>query len=737
MAIDAAIIGMGVVTPIGIGLPQFTIALKEGCQSLSRLQGVPIPRGKDLVGLVIDDAFKGLDRGYRMAQHAVEQAFENSSQCNIDKNSTALFLATIAGDSGAAENVYQDIKTSKDNKDIPHALQSFPNGSIANKLAENFGFSGPRMVISNACASGNIALGLALDYIRLGYCKTAIVVGVENYKLSMLWGAERAGFVGTLLRPFHPDRDGAILGEGAAAVVLQHPDSVKHNQVYAWLKGFGCVCDRDAAAITLAEDGSGLRASMQLALDDANISSENIQYVNAHAPGTPLIDSIECKAIRDLCKSEDIAVNSTKSLTAHLSGASAITETVATVIQMREGFLHANVGYDRIDSTLALQPVGPNSIPKTVNFALSNACGGGGLNTTVALARNTENTKTVAKSSHSNIVITASAKLQHSLTSWISQDSLEHIKISPQGKLAEFNINDFYPITSNYQYLNHAAQLAAGVGALVLSKTDIHQDSFTYAADRIAVIAGTFLGGNTEACEVMCQGLTTRPHVIKPNMSLDHGIHLGASLVCRHFHLIGTTYTVNGMMHSGLQALSVAVTTLRTQRADAALVLGYDAHNEFQDLTAQYYGVCLGEKGSIDAAGGLFLEKQNIVQQRNIPILANLHEVQLNNINLYNNGDYNYVLTKLYRLYNDLPWDYIYLASPQNDLFSKFTLEFQNAAHRPSTILTLPRNYPNAFSGAGMLAACDAIENKRNALILSFDSSGAFASLVIEADNPQ
>src|ERR1700722_4673295 len=220
----AAITGAGVVTRVGIGLAEFSGSLRLGRQSLTKLQGIPVPRGKSAAGLVADARFDGPDRAFRMAKTAIAEALDLSKPVSADPQNVALILATVNADDRALEDLYPKfICDGAPDPGVLRALPLYSNGALLNALGNYFRFFGPRLVVSNACASGNIALGIALDMIRMGRCRTAIVPGVELFKITTLWGAERAAIVGRALRPFHSRRDGSVLGEGSGALILQHP----------------------------------------------------------------------------------------------------------------------------------------------------------------------------------------------------------------------------------------------------------------------------------------------------------------------------------------------------------------------------------------------------------------------------------------------------------------------------------------------------------------------------------
>jgi 3-oxoacyl-[acyl-carrier-protein] synthase II len=733
---DIPITGIGVINPVATNAADFSDALRAAVPNLSQLQTSPIPRGKSTVGLVTNPQFDGVHKGLAMAIAAVTEALSLSGLDVHEEDNIGVFLATMSGDSHVAENLYSgltDMATSNqaDQKKLTEAVKVFPNGALLRKLCRHFDFRGPQLVISNACASGNIAVGLALDYLRTKKCSAVVVVGVEVMKVSMLWGAERAGFVGDTLRPFHAQRNGAILGEGAASVILVAPEKATPNRIIGWVNGFGSVCDRGAAPITLAEDGSGLLRAMKLALQDAEKESLDLEYVNAHAPGTRMIDAIECKAISELCASHanNIVINATKSITTHLSGASALTEIVATLLQMRDGFVHGNASLDQVDPALALDPVGPVTIQRKVSFGLSNACGGGGLNSSIALssaASCVAGQRTVQTESAGKLVITGVGTVVDKRFSWRPMG--EAANQFPGGPLDGFDIYQHYPSTSNYHYMNRAAQLAAAASALALGDAGIKAGELPYADDRLAVVFGTCLGGAPEASKVMCDGLFSNPKAITPSMSLDHGIHLGAALVCRHYGLTGTSYTLTGSCRAGLQALEVAALSIQTGRAAAALVAGYDAYNDFQASLVAKFNI---GGPTVDSAVAAVLETTSSACKRNAPILAQLSDITTLSGKYGSSRERDKLIGKLKKCLSTNEWDLLYLATSEPWKFQSLIDGIMDDQSDRACCLLPGQGLPDQLAGLGMAALIDAIDRGKSAAIIAPEVDGNIITLIV------
>ncbi len=597
-----AITGMGVITPAAVGVEAFAEALRNSRRTLSTLAGVPVPRGKALVGRVLADGFDSPGKAMRMAEAAAREAADTSGGLGPG---AALLVGTIAGFSEESETHYPDIVAGRDVPGLAAALRRFPNGAVADHLAAVLGLEGPRAVATNACASGNIALGLALDWIRLGRCGQALVVGLDIAKLTTIWAAERSGFIGRALRPFDLDRDGSVLGDGAAALVLCADNRLDGAAPVAWLDGFGCVCDAGAGAITLNADGSGLRRAMAEALRDGAAEPRDIGYVSAHAPGTKGIDLIETIAVADLFPAPSHpAVNSTKSITTHLAGASAIAEVIATVLQMKHGFVHGNIGLVTPDPALRCAVESAATRELRFDAALSNACGGGGANTSVLVRAATSARPTPAGAANRGpVVVTGAARLVP----------------APGEVRCAFDIRDHYPPDRKYHYCGRAAQLAAVAAARALAGTA------AIAGDRVAVVAGTTLGGSPQAVEAIASRLATNPDGLLPSDALDHGMHLGATLICRHHDFTGATITLTGAASAGALAVLVAVDLLRTGRADKAVAVVYDAWDDVLETALAGLPECRAAlRAEGEGAVALVLERRGDAISRNAPALAEL-----------------------------------------------------------------------------------------------------------------
>lgn len=265
-------------------------------------------------------------------------------------------------------------------------------------IAIQLGLRGPNMALATACASGANAIGEAAEMIRRGTADVMLAGGAEAAIVPVAMAA--LNVMGALSarneapqqasRPFDRERDGFVMGEGAGMLVLE---SLEHAQargarILAELSGYGT--SNDAYHISApAENGAGAALSMQWALEDARLSPEQIDYINAHGTSTPLNDKSETQAIKKVFgeTAYSIPVSSTKSMTGHLLGASGALEAVICVQVLQEQILPPTINYEYPDPECDLDYVPNQPRSRTVHHVMSNSFGFGGHNATLIFSR--------------------------------------------------------------------------------------------------------------------------------------------------------------------------------------------------------------------------------------------------------------------------------------------------------------------------------------------------------------
>jgi len=270
---------------------------------------------------------------------------------------------------------------------IPMILPETP----ASMVAIEFGFKGPNFAVTSACASGANAIGEATNMLRYGLADTAVCGGSENGVIEI----SVAGFGNmkalstrnddpqTASRPFDRDRDGFVVGEGAAVLVLETLEGAlaRGAHIYAEVRGYGT--NDDAYHITAPlEDGAGAAACMRLALDDAALPAAAIDYINAHGTSTPLNDIAETRAIKRVFGelAYKLPVSSTKSMTGHLLGAAGALEAVLCVKALATGIIPPTMNLQNADPECDLDYVPNEARRSSLRAVLSNSFGFGGHN---------------------------------------------------------------------------------------------------------------------------------------------------------------------------------------------------------------------------------------------------------------------------------------------------------------------------------------------------------------------
>jgi 3-oxoacyl-[acyl-carrier-protein] synthase II len=275
------------------------------------------------------------------------------------------------------------------------ALQVF-GGSAHCNIAIEFGLRGVGTTNSNSCASGNVAIGEGYRYIRDGWADVVVAGGAEAPLSPLSFGA--FAFIRTMsrcdpsvaCRPFDRNRDGFVMGEGAASLILEEYDHAKARGAHIYGEVVGYSLNNDAYHMTspLPSGDSCIRA-MEDALNAAQINPEQIDYISGHASSTQLNDANECTCVKKVFGSEatKIPVSGTKAFYGHPLGASAAIEAAVCLLAMQHDFVPPTLNYETPDPACDLDVVPNQPRQKPINYALSNAFGFGGINSCVVFRK--------------------------------------------------------------------------------------------------------------------------------------------------------------------------------------------------------------------------------------------------------------------------------------------------------------------------------------------------------------
>lgn len=402
------ITGLGAITPIGKNVEENWNSIKEKKCGIDEITLFNTENFKTKLAAEVKEynslehfeakQAKRLDRYSQFAIIAAREAVKSSeiSKENTDFNRVGIFVSSGIGGLTTIQEQCR-IDTEKGNKRVS---PMFIPMSIANMAAGNiaieFGFKGESISILTACASSTHAIGEAYKTIKLGLedvimaggaeaaiCEVGIA-GFENMKaLSFETDKNRASI------PFDKQRNGFVMGEGAGIVVLEELEHAKRRnaKIYGEIIGFGATTD--AYHITSpCPDGEGGARAMQRALDDAKISANEVDYINAHGTSTHLNDLTETLAIKKVFgNNTDVMVSSTKGNTGHLLGAAGAVEAIICTKAIDEGIVPPNINYKEKDEECDLNLVVGDSKKENLNIVLSNSLGFGGHNACIAIKK--------------------------------------------------------------------------------------------------------------------------------------------------------------------------------------------------------------------------------------------------------------------------------------------------------------------------------------------------------------
>ena len=341
---------------------------------------------------------KDIKRNDRFIQYgiaAAKMAVEDSGLADIDENEKLKVGVSVGSGIGGLETIYEGSLTVANKGPrklspffIPSSLVNLLSGQISIK----YGFKGPNHSVVTACATGAHSIGDASEMIKRGAADIMIAGGSEAAVCKLgIAGFCAARSLSTSFnddpekasRPWDKDRDGFVMGEGAGIVVLEEMEHAKKRgaKIYGELIGYGM--SGDAYHITApAEDGDGGYRAMIEALKMAKLSSDDVQYVNAHGTSTVLGDKIELNAINRLFKNnKNLFVSSTKSSIGHLLGAAGSVEAIFSILALNEGILPATLNLQDPIESGNIKLIAKEPLRKKTNIALSNSFGFGGTNT--------------------------------------------------------------------------------------------------------------------------------------------------------------------------------------------------------------------------------------------------------------------------------------------------------------------------------------------------------------------
>jgi 3-oxoacyl-[acyl-carrier-protein] synthase II len=407
----AVITGIGPITSIGIGREDFWRGLraeKSGIRQISSFDTSEFNArcGGEIPNWIPEDYFPPhrLKRLDRYAQFAVASAKMALADAGIPyskekpQDRVGVSFGTALG--GIANAEYQHghyLKKGTRGVNQTLALQVF-GGSAHSNIAIEFGFRGVGTTNSNSCASGTVAVGEALRYIRDDFADVIVAGGAEAPLSPLTFGAfaiiktmsQWTGDPALACRPFDLTRDGFVIGEGAASLIIEELEHAQNRgaRIYAEVLGYSLNNDAFHMTSPLPSGEASIRA-MRDALNDAALAPEQIDYINAHASSTQLNDSTETAAIKQVFgeHAKRIPVSGTKAYTAHPLGATGAMEAAICALALEEQWVPPTLNRNVPDPACDLDVVPNQGRPAELNYVLSNSFGFGGINSCVILGR--------------------------------------------------------------------------------------------------------------------------------------------------------------------------------------------------------------------------------------------------------------------------------------------------------------------------------------------------------------
>ena len=405
------ITGMGVVSPVGIGVPAFWEALLAGKSGIGPItlfdaENFPVKIAGEVKNFDAETAVgdkKAARHMDRNTQLAVAAAIEAAKDANFDiekedPNRCGALIGSGIGGITTTEETVKRIESRGPSKVNPFAVPMMIANMAAGTVSIHFGLMGPVLTDVTACASATNSIGLALRLIQAGDADVIFAGGTE----AAVCETPMAGFAAMKALssrdcppeeascPFDARRDGFILGEGAGVLILEELEHAKARgaHIYAELAGYGL--NGDAYHMTAPRPGGELQCRcMENALRDAGVSLTDISYINAHGTSTHLNDLNETSAIKELMGeyAYKIPVNSTKSMTGHLLGAAGALEAIVCALSIRDQIVHPTINLKERDPDCDLDYVTEGARKVKIDVAMSNSFGFGGHNAVIVMKR--------------------------------------------------------------------------------------------------------------------------------------------------------------------------------------------------------------------------------------------------------------------------------------------------------------------------------------------------------------
>lgn len=396
------ITGAGTINALGHDVPETLAAMREGRCGIGPLEFRDVARlaiqiGGQIKGFEAEGHFNRQQMTLydRFTQFTLMAAREAITQSGLEfsgdlANRAGVVLGTAGGGVSTWDDNYRAVYEEGKNRVHPFVVPKLMMNAAASHVSMEYNLRGPSFTVSTACASSNHAMAQAFQMVRSGMSPVMVTGGSE----SMLCFGGIKAWEGLRVmskdacRPFSANRNGMVQGEGAGIFVFEEFEHARARGADILAEVAGFAMTSDAADIVMPSKQGAARA-MAGALRDAEITADQVGYINAHGTGTAANDKTECAAVADVFgpHADRLMISSTKSMHGHLIGATGAVELLACIMALREGVIAPTIGYEEFDPECALDVVPNEAREAKVDVALSNAFAFGGLNAVIALRR--------------------------------------------------------------------------------------------------------------------------------------------------------------------------------------------------------------------------------------------------------------------------------------------------------------------------------------------------------------
>ena len=394
VSVRVAVVAAGVVSPLGFGLAETLESLRRARDCVSPVTRFSVTQCRcKTAGQVPDDRLlAGRDEGLRgqrlhRASHMMIQALKEVVTQQPQFNPELTVIGTTSGGMSYGERYYRSLRQAEELRHAPTWIANYPAQKPVLDAQAAFGICAPCQVIANACASGTNAIGHAFECVRSGRYQRVLAGGYDAISEMVFVGFDSLqASTPEKCRPFDRHRTGMVLGEGAAILALENLESAQQRGVPVLAEIVGYGISTDNFHITQPNpSGVGPRQAMERALQSAQISVNEVDYINAHGTATVFNDAAEGKAISALFNG--VPVSSTKSMMGHSLGAAGAVEAVFCLLALQHQFLPSNINFSASDDDLDLNIVANETRPAVLRTVLSNSFGFGGTNASILMGK--------------------------------------------------------------------------------------------------------------------------------------------------------------------------------------------------------------------------------------------------------------------------------------------------------------------------------------------------------------